>query len=106
MRSGSRPAHSRAARARARSPPPPAGVRARADPSTVLYTIEGTPEYDFQWRWGQQADMIARAPAFDFMLTEEDKAYCEQYNASLVDQYHQFFGDSSITVPEKVTVLE
>ncbi|KAG8470275.1 hypothetical protein KFE25_008696 [Diacronema lutheri] len=76
------------------------------DPSTVLYTIEGTPEYDFQWRWGQQADMIARAPAFDFMLTEEDKAYCEQYNASLVDQYHQFFGDSSITVPEKVTVLE
>lgn len=77
-----------------------------ADPSSVLYTIEGTPEYDFQWRWTQQADMIARAPAFEYLLTAEDKAFCEQYNASLVDKYRQFFGDSSISVPEKVKVLD
>lgn len=93
---------------RARSPLPPArrGRRARADPSTVLYTIEGTPEYDFQWRFTQQADMIARTPAFEYLLSAEDKAFCEQYNASLVDQYKQFIGDSSITVPEKVKILE
>lgn len=78
----------------------------RADPNTCLYTIEGTPEYDFQWRWNQQADMIARAPAFEYLLTAEDKAFCESYNATLVESYRQFFGDSSISVPSKVTIFE
>jgi len=76
------------------------------DPSTCLYTIEGTPEYDFQWRWTQQADMLARTPAFEYLLTEDDKAFCQEYNSKLADSYRQFLGDAAIPVPDKVTVLE
>jgi hypothetical protein len=50
--------------------------------------------------------MIARAPAFEYLLTAEDKAFCESYNATLVESYRQFFGDSSISVPSKVTIFE
>jgi len=74
------------------------------DPNSCLYTIEGTPEYDFQWRWMQNADMISRTPQFEYQLTAEDKAFCESYNKGLVAQYKQFFEEGDkIEVPDKVT---
>lgn len=76
----------------------------RADPNTCLYTIEGTPEYDFQWRWTQQADMLARTPKFEYLLTAEDKQFCESYNTNLISQYKQFFEDGDkLEIPDKVT---
>ncbi|KAJ1631815.1 hypothetical protein T492DRAFT_993181 [Pavlovales sp. CCMP2436] len=76
------------------------------NPNTCLYTIEGTPEYDFQWRFYQQLDLTARTPSFKYTLSAEDKEEAAKYNEKLVDKYKQFLDGASIDVPDNITMFE
>jgi hypothetical protein len=50
--------------------------------------------------------MTARTPAFEYMLSEEDKVDAAKYNEKLVDKYKDFLNGKPITVPDKITMFQ